>query len=86
MRKFSTMILLALALTVITAQASLAASPHFKHGGEPTCTITGGGTNSTSTTCKGSLAGLGGGDVVIDTTVSGFAVYQSQNRDGNTAA
>ena len=68
-----------------TAAAALAASPHFKKGGSPTCTISGGGTSSTSTTCTGSLTGLGGGDVVLETTVSGFAVYQCQNGGGNIA-
>jgi hypothetical protein len=68
-----------------TAAAALGASPHFKKGGTPTCTISGGGTSSTSTTCTGSITGLGGGDVEIDTTVSGFAVYQCQNGGGNTA-
>jgi hypothetical protein len=64
---------------------AIAASPHFKKGGEPVCTITGTGTNSTSTTCTASLAGLGFGDLDINTTVSGFAVYQCQNQGGNTA-
>jgi hypothetical protein len=68
-----------------TAAAALAASPHFKKGGSPTCTISGGGTSSTSTTCTGSLTGLGGGDVLLETTVSGFAVYQCQNGGGNIA-
>jgi hypothetical protein len=31
------------------------------------------------------LAGLGNGDVDLNTTVSGFAVYQCQNAGGNTA-
>jgi hypothetical protein len=75
-------VLLAVALT---ATAALAASPHFKKGGEPTCTISGTGTNSTSTTCSASLAGLGGGDLVLNTTVRGFAVYQCQNPGGNIA-
>src|SRR5207249_6132131 len=57
----------------------------FKKGGSPVCTISGSGTNSTSTTCTASLAGLGGGDVTINTTVGGFAVYQCQNGGGNTA-
>ena len=75
-------VLLALAMT---ATAALAASPHFKKGGSPTCTISGTGTASTSTVCSGALTGLGGGDVTIDTTVSGTAVYQCQNAGGNTA-
>ena len=68
----------------MTATAALAASPHFKKGGEPTCTITGSATSKT-VQCKGTLAGLGGGDLSIPTTVSGSAVYQCQNGGGNTA-
>jgi hypothetical protein len=78
-------LLLALALLAFSATAALAASPHFKHGGSPVCTISGSGTNSTSTTCTGSITGLGGGDVVINTTVSGSAVYQCQNNGGQIA-
>jgi hypothetical protein len=76
---------LAAVFAVVAAPASYAASPHFKKGGEPVCTVSGTGTNSTSTTCSASLAGLGGGDLNINTTVSGFAVYQCQNGGGNTA-
>jgi hypothetical protein len=68
----------------MTATAAIAASPHFKHGGEPVCTISGSST-SKSTTCTASLSGLGNGDLNITTTVSGFAVYQCQNAGGNTA-
>jgi hypothetical protein len=68
----------------MTATAATAASPHFKRGGEPVCTISGSST-SKSTTCRATLAGLGGGDLTITTTVSGFAVYQCQNGGGNTA-
>jgi hypothetical protein len=78
-------ILAALVVATMGATAAFAASPHFKHGGSPTCTISGTGTTSTSTTCTGSLTGLGGGDVVLNTTVSGFAVYQCTNNGGNTA-
>jgi hypothetical protein len=76
---------LAVALFGSLSAIALGASPHFKHGGEPVCTISGSGTNSTSTTCTGSLTGLGGGDVTINTTVSGFAVYQCQNNGGQIA-
>ena len=69
----------------MTASVAMAASPHFKKGGSPTCTISGAGTASTSTVCRGTLAGLGGGDLVIETTVSGFAVYQCRNQGGNIA-
>jgi hypothetical protein len=57
----------------VTAQASLAQNPHFKKGGEPVCTVSGSGA-SRSTTCSASLAGLGNGDLLIEVTVSGFAV------------
>jgi hypothetical protein len=67
-----------------TATAVLAASPHFKKGGEPTCTITGSATSKT-VQCGGTLSGLGGGDLAIPTTVKGFAVYQCQTGAGNIA-
>jgi hypothetical protein len=75
-----------IALTVLlafglTATAALAASPHFKKNGEPRCTI-GGTAISKSVSCTGVLAGLGGDDLEIDVTVSGFAVYQCQNPSG----
>lgn len=69
----------------MTASAALAASPHFKKGGEPVCNVSGAGTNSSSTTCSASLSGLGGGDLVINVTVSGSAVYQCRNNGGNIA-
>jgi hypothetical protein len=69
----------------LSASAALASSPHFKKGGEPVCTISGAGTNSTSTTCSASLSGLGGGDLVINVTVSGSALYQCQNGGGQTS-
>src|SRR4051812_41124432 len=78
-------IVLAVALLAFGATAALAASPHFKHGGSPVCTVSGAGTNTSSTTCTASLSGLGGGDLVINTTVGGSAVYQCQNAGGNTA-
>jgi hypothetical protein len=68
----------------MTATAALAASPHFKKGGEPVCTISGSST-SKSTTCTATLAGLGNGDLNITTTVRGFARYQCQNGGGNIA-
>jgi len=85
MRRVLFVVLTVVALFAVTATTVYGASPHFKKGGTPTCTITGGGTASTSTVCKGTLAGLGGGDVTINTTVEGFAVYQCQNGGGNTA-
>jgi len=70
-----------MAFTMLDASA---ASPHFKHGGEPTCTITGSGSSQT-VVCGASLTGLGNGDVTVNVTVSGFAVYQCQNPGGNLA-
>jgi hypothetical protein len=67
-----------------TATAALAASPHFKHGGEPVCTVSG-GTSSKSVTCTGTLAGLGNEDLNITTTVRGFARYTCVNQGGNAA-
>jgi hypothetical protein len=84
MRRLTTILVLALGLLLVTAQTSLAASPHFKKGGEPVCTISG-TQASKSTTCSASLAGLGMETLEIDVTVSGFAVYQCQNQGGNTA-
>jgi len=67
-----------------SAPIAQAASPHFKRGGEPVCTISASG-SSTSTTCRTVLAGLGNDDLVATVTVSGFAVYQCSNNGGNTA-
>jgi hypothetical protein len=83
MRRTITAVTVLLAVGM-TATAAMAASPHFKHGGEPVCTVAGSAT-SKSTTCTASLSGLGGGDLVIKTTVSGFAKYQCQNGGGNIA-
>ena len=73
----------ALDLMGLSATAALANSPHFKKGGSPTCAIS--GTNPISVVCTGTLAGLGGDNLEIDVTLSGFAVYQCQNGGGNTA-
>ena len=65
-----------LALTLGVA-AALAASPHFKKGGTPTCSDTG-----TQLECKGSLAGLGNGDVDIDLTADAEASFACVNPAG----
>jgi hypothetical protein len=67
---------------VFTMLDASAASAHFKHGGEPTCTISGSGTSQT-VVCGASLTGLGNGDLLIQVTTQGFAVYQCQNPGGN---
>ena len=43
----------------LTASAAIAASPHFKKGGEPACTISSTSAPSATTSCGASLAGLG---------------------------
>ena len=78
--RFAALALLAVGFSTSTA---LASSPHFKHGGEPTCTIT--GTTSKSISCSGALSGLGGEDLGLFVTTSGFAVYQCQNNGGQVA-
>lgn len=84
MRRLLVLLAAALMAVFATGSAAVAASPHFKHGGEPTCTISASGSTS-STTCTATLAGLGNEDMLINTTVSGFAVYQCQNNGGNVA-
>lgn len=69
----------------MTAPVALGANPHFKRGGSPVCTVSGAGTNSSSTTCSAVLAGLGMETLVIDVTVGGSAVYQCSNKGGNIA-
>ena len=76
---------LAVSALLLVAPAASAASPHFKKNGSPVCNVSGAGTNTSSTTCSASLAGLGGGDLVIEVKVEGSAVYQCQNQGGNTA-
>ncbi|MCO4276472.1 hypothetical protein NG701_18950 [Pseudarthrobacter sp. HLT3-5] len=66
--------------------AAQAASPHFKRGGSPVCTVTLSADGTTATTiCKAVLAGLGNGDLVATVSVEGTAVYQCQNQGGNVA-
>jgi hypothetical protein len=80
MRRILITLMALLAAVAFIAPSADAASPHFKKGGSPTCTVTGG-----TTTCTGTLAGLGNGDVTINVTTSGSAVYQCQNQGGNIA-
>jgi len=55
-----------------------AAAPHFTHGGSPVCTITtSGGTASVS--CPTELAGLGEGDLLIETAQGAFGVQTLLN-------
>jgi hypothetical protein len=84
MRRMTMAVSLIACVALFAATAATAASPHFKRGGTPKCTITP-TSDGTNTVCTGTLAGLGGGDIVIDTTVEGTALYQCQNNGGNTA-
>jgi hypothetical protein len=68
---------------VIAAAALAAANPNFHQG--PTCSTSGTGTTSTSTTCHGTLYGVGVQDINAQVTVSGFAVYTCTNNGGNIA-
>jgi len=83
MKKMLLILLVPLTLGIV-ADGALAASPHFKKGGSPVCNVSN-SSGSSSTTCSASLSGLGGGDLVINTTVRGSAVYQCQNGGGNVA-
>lgn len=82
------MMLFAAILLVFTTglSAAQAASPHFKKGGTPVCTViySDGGRTAT-TVCKATLAGLGNEDLLAIVTVAGTAVYECQNQGGNVA-
>jgi hypothetical protein len=83
MRRILLIVSLAIAAMALAATAASAASPHFKRGGEPVCTVS--GTTSKTTTCTATLAGLGNEDLLITTSAKGTAVYQCRNRGGNIA-
>jgi hypothetical protein len=85
MRRIFLILVGLIATTALTAPVALAASPHFKSGGSPTCTITATSSSSDSTTCSAAMAGLGNADLVVTTSTSGSAVYQCSNNGGNIA-
>jgi hypothetical protein len=70
----------AVALFAAFATVAVAASAHFKKGGSPVCTISGG-----EATCSGSIAGLGNQDVVITENVQGFATFNCVSPGGNAS-
>jgi hypothetical protein len=78
--------LLALSLLGISTTTASAASPHFKGNSGPSCTVDFTSSSSASTTCSGTLAGLGNETVVVSVTVAGRAVYTCTNQGGNAAA
>jgi hypothetical protein len=84
MRKFGIIAVLSMLVTAFAAVPALAQGEHFTRNGEPVCTITGSGATAT-VNCTSELAGLGNEDIVSQTTISGFAVYQCQNPGGNLA-
>jgi hypothetical protein len=84
MRKSLWVIAAAAVLAVAVAFPATAASPHFKQGGEPVCTVTQ-TADGPSTQCRATLAGLGNEDLLITVSMSGSAVYTCQNKGGNTA-
>jgi hypothetical protein len=83
MRRLLILVLGVFTAMVFAAGPALAASPHFKKGGEPVCTFS--GTTSIPVSCTGTLAGLGNDDLNLHLSVSGSALYQCQNGGGNTA-
>jgi len=83
MRRMLFIVAAASATAAIAVSAALAGSPHFKKGGEPSCTFS--GTTSIPVTCTATLAGLGNQDLNVNLSVSGLALYQCQNGGGNIA-
>lgn len=83
-RRLLMLFVAALVLFMTGVTAAQAANPHFKKNGSPVCTVTLTASGST-TTCRTVLTGLGNDDLVATVTVSGFAVYQCENRGGNLA-
>lgn len=75
------------ALGAISLPAAATSSP-WKKGGQPTCTVTITSASSSSTTCSGSLSGVGpkAQSWLANLDVDGFAVYRCQDSTGATAA
>ncbi len=85
MKRLLALLGLLVTFMLVSTGTAFAASPHFKRGGSPTCTITITSAASTSTTCTATLSGLGNDTVVVYTTVSGSATYTCTNHGGNAA-
>lgn len=84
MRRLLTTLATIAVVTLLVVPTVAGASPHFKHGGEPVCSVELSGSSAT-VVCSGSLAGLGNDDLVIVSTISGFALYTCQNHGGAQA-
>lgn len=74
MRRIMITLLSALALVSMQLSPALAASPHFKKGGTPTCRDTG-----TALQCSGALAGLGNEDVDIVLEADALGTFRCVN-------
>jgi hypothetical protein len=83
MRRIIVILATCFVAAIAFASPAVAASPHFKKGGEPVCSFS--GTTSIPVTCTATLSGLGNQDVNVHLSVSGFALYQCQNGGGNIA-
>jgi hypothetical protein len=66
----------------VTGAAIFAASPHYKKGGQPVCTIN--TVNGTATCSAGTVAGLGNDDVRVTVSLSASAGTFCHNK-GNPA-
>ena len=83
MRRIIVILATCFVAAIAFASPAVAASPHFKKGGEPVCSFS--GMTSIPVTCTATLSGLGNQDVNVHLSVSGFALYQCQNGGGNIA-
>jgi hypothetical protein len=84
MRLKKRLVVVAALMGAVAALSAVAfAGPHFKKGGEPSCTFS--GTTSIPVTCSATLAGLGMEDLNVRLSASGTALYQCQNGGGNIA-
>ena len=63
-------------MAIAFASPAFGASPHFKKGGEPVCTVVTNADGSKTVQCSGALAGLGNEDLIIQTNVGGLATFQ----------
>jgi hypothetical protein len=75
-----------LVMVGLTASLAAAQSPHFKHGGDPTCTFTSGTSTASATCTGGTLAGLGNQDVTFSLSGQAEATYSCTTPSGSNQA